>query len=59
MKRVVCFALALLLLGPCRAWADTAERVPAVAVGRAVTAEGALTLSAPGVEPVNVSFSVH
>ena len=47
MKRVVCFALALLLLGPCRAWPDTAERVPAVAVGRAVTAEGALTLSAP------------
>ena len=47
MKRVVCFALALLLLGPCRAWADTAERVPAVAAGRAVTAESALTISAP------------
>ena len=47
MKRVVCFALALLLLGPCRAWADMAERVPAVAAARTVTAEGALTLSAP------------
>lgn len=47
MKRVVCFALALLLLGPCRAWADMAERVPAVAAARTVAAEGALTLSAP------------